>query len=75
VYKRNIYLERIRPFLGKPVVKVVTGMRRVGKSYLLRQIIGLLQESGVQASRILYIDKESLDFEAVRILRVSSDST
>jgi len=69
MYKRNIYLERIRPFLGKPVVKVITGMRRVGKSYLLRQLVGLLQESGVPSSRILYIDKESLEFEAVRTYR------
>jgi predicted AAA+ superfamily ATPase len=51
------------------VVKVITGMRRVGKSYLLRQLIGLLQEFGVASSRILYIDKESLDFEEVRTYR------
>ena len=42
MHRRTLYLDRIRPLLGKPVIKVVTGMRRVGKSYLLRQIIDLL---------------------------------
>lgn len=63
MYRRNIYLERIRPFLGKPVIKIITGMRRVGKSYLLRQIIDLLCEDGVADGNILYVDMESLDFE------------
>lgn len=69
MYTRTAYLERIRPFLGKPVVKAITGMRRVGKSYLLRQVVGLLQQDGVAPERILYIDKESLDFEHVKTYR------
>ena len=35
---REIYLSRIRPFVGKDVVKVLTGLRRSGKSVLLEQI-------------------------------------
>ena len=66
MYTRNIYLNKIRPFLGKPVIKVITGMRRVGKSCLLRQVIDLLQEDGVSPERILRIDKESLDFEHIK---------
>ena len=66
VYKRNKYLDQIQPFLEKPVIKVITGMRRVGKSYLLRQIVELLQTQGVSSERILYIDKESLDFESIK---------
>lgn len=66
MYTRKNYLDRIRPFLGKPVVKVITGMRRVGKSCLLRQIIELLRDDGVEDGRILYIDKESLDFDDVK---------
>ena len=31
-YRRNLYIDKIEPFVGKPVVKVITGMRRVGKS-------------------------------------------
>jgi predicted AAA+ superfamily ATPase len=66
MYKRNSYLDKIRPFLGKPIIKVITGMRRVGKSCLLRQVIDLLTEDGIAAERILRIDKESLDFEHIK---------
>jgi len=60
-----LYLDRIRPYLDKPVVKVLSGMRRVGKSYLMRQIIDLLRDDGVPEENILYIDKESLEFEDI----------
>lgn len=69
MYKRNLYLNRITPFIGKPVIKVITGMRRVGKSYLLRQLIEQLKEDGVPEENILYIDKESLDFEHIASYR------
>ena len=69
MHTRNIYLNKIRPFLGKPVVKVITGMRRVGKSYLLRQIIDLLREDGVAEGNIHYVDMESLDFEHIQSYR------
>ena len=36
--KREMYMERIRPFIGKDIVKVLTGIRRAGKSVLLEQI-------------------------------------
>ncbi len=36
--KREKYLEKIRPYYGKDLIKVLTGQRRVGKSYLLRLI-------------------------------------
>jgi len=62
-------LNRITPFIGKPVIKVITGMRRVGKSYLLRQLIEQLKEDGVPEENILYIDKESLDFEHIASYR------
>lgn len=66
MYKRDLYLDKITPFIGKPVIKVITGMRRVGKSYLLRQLIEQLSQIGVAEKQILYIDKESLDFEYIR---------
>jgi len=44
-------------------------MRRVGKSYLMRQIIELLREDGVPGENILYVDKESLDFENIETHR------
>lgn len=63
---RPVYLDRIQAFLDKPVVKVLTGMRRVGKSTLLNQVRDLLLERGVLASQILCINKDLLVWDHVR---------
>ena len=47
--KRELYLKKIRPFIGTDVVKVITGMRRSGKSVLLEQIQAELMRSNPQA--------------------------
>ena len=52
--------------MGKPVVKVLTGMRRVGKSYVLRQLYHDYRERGIADAAICFVDKESLDFEAIK---------
>ncbi len=54
------------PFLGKPVIKVITGMRRSGKSCLMRLLIDKLVADGVDREQIIYIDKESYEFDAIR---------
>lgn len=54
------------PFLGKPVIKVITGMRRAGKSCLIRLLIDKLVADGVNREQIIYIDKESYAFDAIR---------
>lgn len=66
MYKRNLYMKQIAPFLGKPVVKVITGMRRAGKSCLVRMLIDKLVADGVRRGQIVYIDKESYAFDAIR---------
>ncbi len=48
------------------MVKVLTGMRRVGKSYLVRMLRDQLLHSGLPANKVRYIDKESLEFDAIR---------
>ena len=47
--KRELYLRKIRPFVGTDVVKVITGMRRSGKSVLLEQIQEELKSSNPRA--------------------------
>lgn len=53
----------IRDFIDKPVVKVITGMRRCGKSVILKQIQDELLDRGVPKERIFYVNFESLRYE------------
>ena len=52
--------------MDKPVIKVITGMRRVGKSVLLELLHQDLLTSGVQPAQILMINKESLQFDFIQ---------
>lgn len=64
IYRKR-YLERVRPFIGKSLIKVFTGQRRVGKSYLLFQIMQEIQATDPQAN-LVYINKEDLAFSVIR---------
>lgn len=64
--KRDLYWKKINPFINKPVIKIITGMRRVGKSYCLKEIIERLVQQGVAEDNILFIDKEDLAFDAIQ---------
>ncbi|WP_394365860.1 AAA family ATPase [Mesoterricola sediminis] len=63
---RSSYLDRIRAYLDKPIVKVITGMRRVGKSTLLGQVREELLAQGVPAAQILSINKDLVAWDGVR---------
>lgn len=65
IIDRDQYISRIVPFVGKHIIKVFTGQRRVGKSYILFQLIQLIQEQDPGAN-IIYINKEDLAFDAIR---------
>lgn len=60
--KRELYLKKIRNFIDKPVIKVITGMRRSGKSMILKLISQELLEKGILSQNIIYINFESLMF-------------
>ncbi len=70
---RTQYFERIQPYLGKPVIKAVTGLRRVGKSVFVRQLIANLKDAGIPADNIIYIDFESLSFDYIRDYKALND--
>jgi len=59
---REMYLERIRPFYHSEMVKVITGIRRCGKSTLMRQMIQELSESGIPDNKIKYINFEDYQY-------------
>ncbi|MCF8357993.1 MAG: ATP-binding protein [Prolixibacteraceae bacterium] len=63
---REKYLNRIIPFIDKPLIKTITGVRRCGKSTLLRQIENFLIKQGIGKSRIISINKELFEFDAIR---------
>ena len=60
--KREIYLERIRPFYDSEMVKVIIGIRRCGKSTLMRQIMEELIEIGIPSNRIIYVNFEDYQY-------------
>lgn len=64
VLNRNKYISRIQPFIRKNLIKVLTGQRRVGKSYLVFQIINTIIEQD-QDANIIYINKEDLRFDFI----------
>lgn len=59
---RRKYLERIRPFYSSDLIKVLIGIRRSGKSVLLKQIKSELMNEGVDKSHIIYINFEDLAY-------------
>ena len=63
--RRRHYLDRLRQFLDAPVITAVTGLRRVGKSVLLRQFAASVRNE----RQVVYVDKESFDFDQVRTAR------
>ncbi|WP_320958181.1 ATP-binding protein [Enterocloster asparagiformis] len=58
--KRDNYMNIIRGFIDKPLIKVITGVRRCGKSMLLQLIREELIERGVSGENIVYLNFESL---------------
>ena len=66
---REQYIKKIQPFMDKPVVKVITGIRRSGKSELMKMLQGVLTERGVRQEQIVYINYESLRWEQYRDYR------
>lgn len=63
--KRPIYIDRIKPFIGKQIIKVLTGQRRVGKSYILLQLIDEIKLLHPDAN-IVYINLELHEFDSIR---------
>lgn len=63
---RSVYFEKIKPFIDTPVVKVITGIRRCGKSVMLSQIKDFLVQQGIQENQILSLNFESFTDERVK---------
>jgi predicted AAA+ superfamily ATPase len=66
-YKREIYLNKIRGFYNDTdIIKVITGVRRCGKSCLMATIAEELQLKGVSDSQIVYLDLDRRPYRSVK---------
>lgn len=63
---RDEYLQTLKEFKDKDIIKIVTGIRRCGKSTLMQIFQGYLKESGVQADHIIAINFEDYDYEDLK---------
>ena len=63
---RTEYMQRLKAFKDNKIIKVVTGLRRSGKSTLLEMFRDELLQSGVQPEQIQYINFELMKYDAVR---------
>ena len=66
IYPREKYLKRIRPFYDADIVKVITGIRRCGKSYLMKSIIKELLKDKNNENRIIYIPLDKRGFKNIK---------
>jgi predicted AAA+ superfamily ATPase len=62
---RNLYFKRIEPFIGSGLIKFITGQRRVGKSFVLLQVMDEIRKRDPNV-HIIYINKEDYQFEAIK---------
>lgn len=65
-FLRKAYTDKIFDYTGNKLIKVLIGQRRVGKSYILRQLAYRLISEGTNPENIFYINKEFTEFDAVQ---------
>lgn len=71
--KREMYMKRICPFIGTELIKVMTGIRRCGKSVMLDLIKEELAESGVSPAQFISINFEDLNYAHLQTARTLHD--
>jgi len=64
-FERPIYFKKIKPFIDKQLIKVLTGQRRVGKSFMLRLLQDYIKKHNPNANCI-FIDKELDEFNHIK---------
>lgn len=66
IYKREDYLKKVRGFYKDDMIKVISGIRRCGKSFFLKSIIQELLENGVQEKDIIYIELDKKEYKNIK---------
>ncbi|WP_311142292.1 ATP-binding protein [Lancefieldella rimae] len=71
--KRELYMSRIRPFIGSDLIKVMTGIRRCGKSVMLELIKQELMESGIDPAQLISINFEDMNYSHLQTAQALHD--
>ena len=71
--QRKEYLELLKPWREKQLIKVISGVRRCGKSTLLAQYMDYLRSTGVEDEQIISVNLEDVDFEHLHDYRALYD--
>lgn len=66
VYPREKYLKKIRPFYDSDIIKVITGIRRCGKSFILKAIMNELIDRGIPKKQIIYIPLDRRGYKNIK---------
>ena len=67
LFKREKYLKKIRPFYhDDDIIKVITGVRRCGKSSLMETIADEIKQSGVDEDNIIYLDLDKRENRKIK---------
>ena len=64
--KRDEYIKQIVPFIDKDVIKVLTGVRRSGKSVMLKLLMEELKNRGINENQFIYINFENLKYRNLK---------
>ncbi len=67
---REWYESKVRPFMDKPLVKILSGIRRSGKSSVLRLVADSILESGVATDRVIFLNMESMEHDLYKDIDV-----
>ena len=66
VYPREKYLKKIRPFYDSDTIKVIAGVRRCGKSFILKAIMNELIDIGIPKTQIIYIPLDRRGYKNIK---------
>ena len=64
--KRDEYIKKIVPFIDKDVIKVLTGIRRSGKSVMLKLLMEELKKKKINENQFIYINFENLKYRNLK---------
>lgn len=74
LYRRENYLNKIRGFYhAEDIIKVITGVRRCGKSSLMETIVEELGENGVDDSNVVYLDLDRREYKGIKTAKQLED--